>query len=404
MKQVKAVLLVGGPSKGTRFRPLSLETPKPLVPICGKPLIWHHMNAIVKSLSTLENYQLSQIVIIGFYNQTQEWNQFIQNSQTEFNVPIRYLKEQGRLGTAGGINQFRTEILESNPDYFFVLHCDVVCSFPLAEILKSHQQSGKEITILGKRVSKEEANRYGVMAVDPTSHVVLHYAEKPETIVSDIINCGVYLFSATSFFNLIDQSSRDLIREPEQDPGFLQLEQDLFMKISHKHQINCFETQDFWIQLKSAGSVIKCTEYLLKILPSQQLAKNEEGRGQIVGNVIIHSTAKVDPSAKIGPNVSIGEGVTIGSGVRISNSIILDGAEIKERACILYSVVGWKSVIGRWARLEGVPDFSLAGEEKSNGITILGAGVSVSNESIVRSSIALPHKELSGSYANQILL
>jgi len=151
--------------------------------------------------------------------------------------------------------------------------------------------------------------------------------------------------------------------------------------------------------------VIKCNEHFMNINANKlQLAKNSPGSFQVVGNVMVDATAKVDPTAKLGPNVSIGAGVVVGPGVRVSNSIILDGSEVKERACILYSVVGWKCTIGKWARLEGVPDFSSAGEERSNGITILGNGVSAANETVLRSSIVLPHKELSGSYANQILL
>jgi mannose-1-phosphate guanylyltransferase len=126
------------------------------------------------------------------------------------------LHEDARLGTMGGINKFRDEILEGNTESFFVLHCDIVCSFPLLELHQFHTSHGKECTILGhkvhlqnhillniQKVAAEEAHKYGCLAVNETTHEVLHYAEKPETFVSDIINCGVYLFSST-IFNLID--------------------------------------------------------------------------------------------------------------------------------------------------------------------------------------------------------
>jgi mannose-1-phosphate guanylyltransferase len=102
---------------------------------------------------------------------------------------------------------------------------------------------------------------------------------------------------------------------------------------------------------------------------------------------------------QIGPNVAIGANVVIGPGVRIANSLILCNVRIADHACILYSILGWDCEIGKWARVEGVP-----ATPDLKGITILGTGVIVAPEVSVRSVIALPHKELAGSYHDEILL
>jgi mannose-1-phosphate guanylyltransferase len=82
----KVVILIGGPSKGTRFRPLSLETPKPLFPVAGHPLVWHHL----KACSTLtQTTPLQEVLLLGFYPLSQEWNNFIEASQKEFGFKIR---------------------------------------------------------------------------------------------------------------------------------------------------------------------------------------------------------------------------------------------------------------------------------------------------------------------------
>lgn len=95
----------------------------------------------------------------------------------------------------------------------------------------------------------------------------------------------------------------------------------------------------------------------------------------------------------------------IGAGARVAHSIVLDGAEIKDHACVLHSVVGWKSTVGQWSRLEGCPDYnSEKADVRSCGITILGTGVNVVPEIIVRSSIVLPHKDIGHNVNNQILL
>jgi mannose-1-phosphate guanylyltransferase len=58
---IKAIILVGGNSSGTRFRPLSMDTPKPLFPIAGKPMIYHHVSALSRVPG------MKEILIIGFY-------------------------------------------------------------------------------------------------------------------------------------------------------------------------------------------------------------------------------------------------------------------------------------------------------------------------------------------------
>jgi len=114
----------------------------------------------------------------------------------------------------------------------------------------------------------------------------------------------------------------------------------------------------------------------------------------VTGSVFIDPSASVDSSSRIGDNVTIAKNVKIGIGCRIRNSIILDGAEIKDHACIINSIVGWNSIIGQWCRIEGAV-------EKP---TILGEGVKTKPEIIIRNSIVLPHKELSGNHNEEILL
>jgi mannose-1-phosphate guanylyltransferase len=77
-----------------------------------------------------------------------------------------------------------------------------------------------------------------------------------------------------------------------------------------------------------------------------------------IGNVFIDEKVVIDKTSTIGPNVSIGKGVKIGKGVRISNSIILDGTIIHDFAFCSYSIIGWNSIIGKWSRIQGSPNFN----------------------------------------------
>jgi mannose-1-phosphate guanylyltransferase len=100
--------------------------------------------------------------------------------------------------------------------------------------------------------------------------------------------------------------------------------------------------------------------------------------------------------------VTIGKGVRIGQGVRIKHSIILEGTEIKDRACISYSILAENCRVGRWGRVEGCLDIN--SPLRVGGITIFGTGVEVEPEISVRNCIVLPHKSLSSNQSGEIIL
>lgn len=128
---------------------------------------------------------------------------------------------------------------------------------------------------------------------------------------------------------------------------------------------------------------------------------------------------QIDPTAKIGPNVSIGPKAKIASGVRVRESIVLAEAVINEHAFVVHSVIGWRSIVGAWARIEGTPIspnpnipfakldnkplFNVDGRLNPS-LTILGSDVHVPAEAVILNSIVLPYKELTSSHKNQIIL
>ncbi|KAM9996802.1 hypothetical protein ACTFIZ_001754 [Dictyostelium cf. discoideum] len=406
----KAIILVGGPSKGTRFRPLSLDVPKLLFPIAGKPMIYHHIEACSK----VEN--MKEIILIGFFQES-VLSKFISETSKQLNVAIRYINEEKVLGTAGGLYHFRDIILEGSPSEIFVLHSDICCAFPLNDLLQFHKQHGRPCTIMGTEIESAYANQYGCLVRDEKTAELLHYAEKPETFVSNLINCGVYCFSP-QFFDVIGKTMIDLktsgqnittdypeITRKGFDVERLRLEQDIFVPLAGTGFISVYPYVGFWRQIKNAGSSVYCQELYLNHFAKTKPEILKKGNN-IIGNVIIDSTASVDPSAIIGPDVYIGPNVKIGKGVRVIHSIILDQTEIKDHACIIYSIIGWQSLIGVWARIEGIPNYTpfLYSQDKRRGVTIFGAGAQANGEIIVSNCIVMPHKQLDRNYNNEIIL
>ncbi|XP_073702115.1 mannose-1-phosphate guanylyltransferase regulatory subunit alpha-A isoform X3 [Garra rufa] len=406
---LKAVILIGGPQKGTRFRPLSFEVPKPLFPVAGVPMLQHHIEACSKLP------HMKEILLIGFYQPNEELNRFLSCAQQDYKISIRYLQEYAALGTGGGIYHFRDQILSGSPEAFFVMNADVCSEFPLPEMLD---------------FQKEHGDAYSFVILGTT---VLHYVEKPGTFVSDIINCGIYLFTPEIFQHIgevFQKNQQDMLlyydEGEEQSNGWhraevIRLEQDIFTALAAQGKLYVYKTDRFWSQIKSAGSAIYASRLYLNQYHQthpEMLATNREGGPKTRGNVYIHPTANIDPTAVLGPNVSIGTGVTIGAGVRVRESIILHGATLQDHSCVLNSIVGWGSTIGKWARVEGTPSDPNPNDPYAKidsetlfrdgkltpSITILGCNVNIPSEVIILNSIVLPHKDLNRSFKNQIIL
>jgi len=373
------------------------------------------------------------VIFIGYYEEG-VFRDLIKDSSREFpQIKIQYLREYQALGTAGGLYHFRDAILKGKPDRFFVLNSDVCCSFPLSNMLNLFDTKDADALILGTRVSNDAANHFGCIVPDPHTNRVLHYVEKPESHISNLINCGVYLFATDAIFPSIKSaikrrterprmisypSSENLeasfVEDPDEDGEkneVLRLEQDILSDLADTNRFYVYETKDFWRQIKTAGSAVPANAlYLQKAFQSQseELAKPS---ATIVPPVFIHPTATVDPTAKLGPNVSIGPKVVIGAGARIKEAIVLDEAEIKHDACVLYAIVGWNSRVGAWARVEGTPlpvtthnTSIIKNGVKVQSITILGKEVGVSDEVRVQNCICLPYKELKRDVANEVIM
>jgi len=394
-----------------------LISSEPLFEVAGHPIIEHCFRAVTKVSD------IKEVFIVGYYDET-IFRSFIQDSAKEFpHITVRYLREYQALGTAGGLFHFRDAILKNRPDRFFVLNADVCCSFPLNEMISLYDSKPEcEAVILGTRVSNEAASNFGCIVSDPPTKRVLHYVEKPESHISNLINCGVYLFGADKIFEairdatkarterprLVSYPSTDNINnmsidddEEKKNNEIVRLEQDILPDLADSEEFYVLETKDFWRQIKTAGSAVPANAlYLMKAWQNQseELAKPS---ANILAPVYIHPTANVDPTAKIGPNVSIGPRATIGAGARVKESIVLEDSEIRHDACVMYSIIGWNSKVGAWARVEGTPMPVTAHDTgvvrngvKVQSITILGKECGVGDEVRVQNCICLPYKEL----------
>ena len=337
-----AVCLMGGHSKGTRFRPLSLNTPKPFFRVGGHSIPeW-----IIKST------KFDKIYFIGFYT-PDEVEEPLRRLSTKYNIKLEYLMEPDSLGTAGGLLHFQTQILQDNPEQICLLHSDVLCSFPIEDMIRSHKHH--LITILATQVLETVSSRFGCLVIQDNK--LMHYAEKPESFISNWINGGVYIISPKLFQLLPQYSEEDsLTASPSASPvkkhGFkkLSLERTVLPQLAGSGMVGVYKYEGYWAQLKTANSAIA-----LNTLALHTFDVDKPSQENIIMPCSIHPTAQISPSAKIGPNVSIGPNVFVGDGVRIRDAIIAEQTHIDPYACIMHSILGKNDFIGKWARVEGSP-------------------------------------------------
>lgn len=368
---------------------------------------------------------MREVILVGYYDES-VFRDFIKDAAKEFpQFRILYLREYTALGTAGGLYHFRDAILKGKPERLLVLNADVCCSFPLGEMLKLFEEKDAEAVILGTRVSNDAATNFGCIVSDSHTKRVLHYVEKPESHISNLINCGVYLFATECIFPSIRSAIKRRTTRPrilsypssdnlessfiaptddEDDPEkneVLRLEQDILSDLADSNRFFVHETKDFWRQIKSAGSAVPANALYLQKAFQAESPELTAPSATIVPPVYIHPTASVDPTAKLGPNVSIGPRVVVGAGARIKDSIVLEDTEIRHDACVMHSIIGWSSRVGSWARVEGTPipigshSTSIIKQGvKVQSITILGKECSVGDEVRVQNCVCLPYKEL----------
>lgn len=283
-------------------------------------------------------------------------------------------------------------------------------------------------------LEKEIANKSGIIDGNDNSKInddcchcqyqsdrLLHYVEKPETFISDLINCGVYCLDRQVF-----QEMDSILREKNSNVNnhldsmnmlssssllledVVSLEQDIIMNLVEQGKsIYVFRIQENWCQIKTTNSIIEANRVYLDHYHQLDQLKSSISTLQpsisslslsftINGNVFIDPTSTIGEQSKIGPNVSIGFGCLIGKGVRIKDSIILNGTTIGDNSIIKNAVIGWDSRIGKWNRIEGTPI--------DNIVTILGSDVIVDDERIIRNCVVLPNKEIRSNYHGEIIL
>ena len=351
---MKAVVLVGG--EGTRLRPLTFTTPKPLLPIANQP----HLE---RQLAWLASHDVDEVVLSMGYLPDAFHGHFAHDGSGDDvfgDVVVRYAVEGEPLGTAGAI-RFAAEGIDER---FIVCNGDVLTSLDLGAMVRFHDEQGAEATISLTQV--QDPSAFGVVPTQADGRVIA-FVEKPAPgkAPSNWINAGTYVLEPEFLKRIPRRLSVSVEREtfPRMlaEPGLL----------------FGYRSDAYWLDIGTPGKYLEAHTDALAGRLSDPPAP---GAREVESGVWIQGEASIEPDARVDAPVLIGDGARIEAGARVRASVLgtaavvesraeLDGAVLHAGARVSHGGSVRDSVVGAYAVLK--PDVSLAAE------TIVGAGVTI---------------------------
>jgi NDP-sugar pyrophosphorylase family protein len=311
---MKGLILAGG--KGTRLRPLTLNTPKPIVPVANAPFLLYQID-LMRSGGIEE-------VILSLSYQPRKIEDLLKDG-TDYGIRIRYAVESTPLGTGGAFKNAEGHLDSTT----VVFNGDVLTGVDLAAVIARHKAAGAVATLVLTPV--ENPSAYGLVETDSAGWVQ-RFIEKPgsDEITCNTINAGVYVLEPS------------VLRYMPKDEPY-SFERGLFPTLlEHKEPVLAFILDRYWIDI---GTPKKYLEVHYDILAGRF-------RSDRVAKTVI-DPASAPPGVTIDAKSIVDADVTLRNGVRIENSVIGRNCKIDEGVHIIDSVIWSGNTLDADSRVEG---------------------------------------------------
>jgi mannose-1-phosphate guanylyltransferase len=296
---MRAVVLVGG--FGTRLRPLTLTTPKPMLPV-------GHVPIIERLVDNLSKGGVNDVTLaLGF--KPEPFIEAFPNGTCN-GVMLHYAVEPEPLDTAGAI-RFAAEF-SGIDETFVVANGDVLTDLDIASLVDFHRQRAAEATI--HLIAVDDPSAFGVVATDEHG-LVVRFVEKPApgTEPSNLINGGTYVLEP-SVLGRIPAGRK------------VSIEREVFPDVVASGRLYAMATDDYWIDAGSPALYLQANLDLI------------DGTRDDYRCAGVQSGAGVDPTATVSGSV-VGEGATIAAHAQVTDSVVLAGAVVGRRAVVANSVI-----------------------------------------------------------------
>jgi mannose-1-phosphate guanylyltransferase len=302
---LEAVLLVGG--QGTRLRPLTVTTPKPMLPVAGVPCTEHQ-------IARAREAGVTRVILGTSYKPEVFLEHFGDGSR--FGVELVYVTEDVPLGTGGAIRHVLSEVQSGPDDPVLVFNGDVLTGHDIAGQVKQWRSDDADVSLYLTRV--EDPRAYGLVPTDAGGRVQA-FLEKPATreeCVTDQVNAGCYVFRR----RVIDQipTGRPVSVERETFPSLL----------ASDAVVTGFVDDGYWLDLGTPLAFVQGSrDLVLGTAPSPLLV----GR---IGQALVIPGAEVAWDARLSDGSFVGAGATVGSGAVVAGSTLFDGAVVAAGAVV----------------------------------------------------------------------
>lgn len=321
---MKAVVMAGG--EGSRLRPLTLNRPKPMVPIANRPVMGH-------IIELLKRHNINEIVATLQYRSDDIRNYF--GDGATIGATIDYSVETQPLGTAGSVKLAEKFLSRDEP--FIVISGDALTDFNLSEIVAFHKRVGAAVTITLYHVPNPL--EYGVIIVDAQGRIE-RFLEKPSwgEVISDTVNTGIYVISP----EVLDEIESGVPSD---------FSKDLFPLLMKKGApLYGYIANGYWCDVGNIAEYARATADLLE----GKVNLGEIGR-HIGDRIFVEDDVEIAPDAQLFGSIYLGEGTRIKGGVVIHGpTAIRPFTIVDNRSHIDRSIIWRNTYIGEGVELRGV--------------------------------------------------
>lgn len=335
--RVKAVVMAGG--EGSRLRPMTVNRPKPLVPIGNRPIMDH----IVRLLA---RHGLTEIVATLYYRAEEIQAYFGDGS--EFGVSMIHSVENEPLGTAGSVKLAEPHLKDGT---FIIISGDALTDLDIGRALEFHRAKGSVATLVLSRVPNPL--EFGIVITQEDGRIE-RFLEKPgwSEVFSDTVNTGIYILEPEVLSRIPEGANRDWSK-------------DIFPELlAEGAPIYGYIMPEYWSDIGTIGQYMEAQKHLLEGRTSLEIPGQEVrpkvwiGEGTVVDEgaelkapVVIGKQCRVRPGSKIENCAVIGDGCLIESAAHIDGGIVWDGAYIGPEARVEHAIIGSRCVIKKGSQI-----------------------------------------------------
>lgn len=360
---MKAVIMAGG--EGSRLRPLTCDRPKPLVPVCNRPVLAY-------TLDLLAEHGFREVFLTLGYMPDAIASYFGDEYRS---MRLHYVVEKTPLGTAGGVAALRGH-LDST---FMVLSGDALTDVNLESLLGAHRTSGAMATLALCRV--EHPLEYGVVLTDRRG-LIRRFLEKPGwgEVFSDTVNTGIYVLEPGVLQGVPGRRMYDFSQHLF--PALLEMGAPLYGRVA----------EGYWCDIGDPGAYLQSNLDLLH----KRLRFRPPGREVVPG---VWSAGEIPHGIMIDGPALIGEGCGLAPGTRLEAGVVLGPATVCGAGAVLRRTVTWPGVrLGEEVTLVGAVICSGAALEIGAGVyegAVIGPNCSIGARATVAPNVRLwPRTEI----------